>query len=180
MMFDAAPSIGRLQTACRKRLPIASEYVRWLSAYRWHVALTLNFRADVRRQDAVRAARVYWQRIDVELFGSNAVQRRGMRLGRACFIEGEAGVRNWHYHAAVQLPAMEDCRWDAAMVSSPARFGDALMHRWSSMREAGRFSRSEQIYGEQGWLDYISKDVGKGDCELCTATSHITRDSDTM
>jgi hypothetical protein len=48
------------------------------------------------------------------------------------------------------------------------------------MREAGRFSRSERIYGVPGWLACISKDVGKGECELCTATSHITRDSDTM
>ncbi len=171
---------GLLHAARTKRLPIASCYARWIAGHRWDVALTLNFDSNVSRDAAVRAARVYWQGIDTELFGSNAVRRHKIRLQRACFIEGETGVRNWHFHAAVQLPALDDCRWDAAVVGSAERFGDLLVERWREMREAGRFSKAEPIYDAAGWATYISKDAGKGECDLCTTTSHLTFDSDTM
>lgn len=171
----------RLLTAARsKRLRIASCYASWIADHEWHVALTLNFDSGVSRYAAVQAARIYWQRLDVDLFGNNAVARRKTRLPRACFIEGEAGVRNWHYHAAVQLPVADSCRWDAALVGSPQRFGDVLVERWKAMREAGRFSKAEPIYDAAGWATYISKDAGKGDCDLCTSTSHFTCNSDTM
>ena len=179
MAYNSHPST-QLHAARCHRLPIAADYARWLSRQHWDVALTLNFGPDISRQAAVQAARIYWQRMDVEIFGGNAVQRRGIRLGRACFLEGETGVRNWHYHAAVQLPPLDACRCNAAIAGSAERFGDALLHRWSGMREAGRYSKAEPIYGAAGWVTYISKDVGKGECELCTATSYITGNSDTM
>lgn len=169
-----------LAVARTKRTPIASHYARWIAEHEWHVALTLNFDSNVSRDTAEKAARAYWQHLDVELFGSNAVARRNMRLPRACFIEGETGVRNWHYHAAVQLPVVDGCRWDVALISSPQRFGDLLVERWKAMREAGRFSKAEPIYDAAGWATYISKDAGKGDCGLCISTSHFTRNSDTM
>lgn len=176
----ATHSTGLLHVARAKRLRIASSYAHWIAEQEWHVALTLNFDSDVSRDAAVCAARIYWQRLDVELFGSNAVQRRGTRVARACFIEGEAGVRNWHYHAAVQLPVANGCRWDTGVNGSPERFGGMLVERWREMREAGRFSKAEPIYDAAGWATYISKDAGKGECGLCTTTSHFICDSDTM
>lgn len=169
-----------LRVARSNRLAIAASHARWIGGKHWDIALTLNFDSDVSRDAAVRAARTYWQHIDVELFGSNAVRRHGARLPRASFIEGEKGVRNWHYHAAIQLPAQDACRLDAAIAGQPERFGELLVERWRAMREAGRFSKAEPIYDVAGWATYISKDVGKGECELCTITSHFTDDCDTM
>jgi hypothetical protein len=169
-----------LRVARSNRLQIASSYSRWIAEHEWHVALTLNFDSDVSKHAATRAARTYWHRFDLELFGSNAVQRRGLRLPRACFIEGETGVRNWHYHAAIQLPMKDCCRLDPAIAGSPERFGALLLERWDAMREAGRYSKAEPIYDVAGWATYISKDVGKGECELCTVTSHFHDDRDTM
>jgi hypothetical protein len=173
-------STSLLDFARSKRLRIASSYAHWIADLGWDIALTLNFDSNVSRDAAVRAARIYWQRLDVDLLGSNAVARRNTRLPRACFIEGEAGVRNWHYHAAVQLPVADACRWNAALISSPQHFGDVLLERWNVMREAGRFSKAEPIYDAAGWATYISKDAGKGECDLCTSTSHFTCNSDTM
>ena len=172
--------IGLLDAARLKRRLIASAYSRWIAIQDWHVALTLNFDSNVSREAAVQAARIYWQRLDVELFGSNSVKRRNMRLPRACFIEGENDVRNWHYHAAVRLPVTDGCCWNPALISSPQRFGDVLVERWKDMREAGRFSKATPIYNAAGWATYISKDAGKGECDLCTSTSHFPRNSDTM
>lgn len=171
---------GLLDAARLKRRWIASAYSRWIAIQDWHVALTLNFDRNVSREAAVQAARIYWHRLDVELFGGNAVARRNTRITRACFIEGETGTRNWHYHAAVQLPVADHCRWETTIVSSPQNFGGVLVERWGHVQEAGRFSKATPIYSAAGWATYISKDAGKGDCDFCTSTSHFPRNSDTM
>lgn len=159
---------------------MASCHARWIASYRWDIALSLNFGSYVSKDAAVSAARVYWHRLDVELFGSNAVKHRKIRLPRACFIEGEAGVRNWHYHAAVQLPGVNACLRNLSITASLERFSGVLVDRWRLMREAGRFSKAEPIYDVAGWANYISKHAGSGECEFCTTTSHLTCDSDTM
>jgi hypothetical protein len=125
---------GLLDAARSKRRWIASAYSRWIAIQDWHVALTLNFDRNVSREAAVQAARIYWHRLDVELFGTNAVARRNTRITRACFIEGERGARNWHYHAAVQLPVADHCRCDTTIVSSPKNFGDVLVERWGHVQ----------------------------------------------
>jgi len=179
MTYDP-PLRQQLQAARSSRTPLATSLASWLEGQRWDIALSLNFAANVSRQLAVQTACTYWQRLDVALFGSNAVQRRKTRLPRACFIEGETGVRNWHYHAAVQLPPADAYRRNPGLPATAPEFADALIGRWLAMQEAGRYSKAEPIYGIAGWLTYISKDAGKGECEFCTATSHIISDSDTM
>ena len=138
-------------------------YVAWLCNLPLSVALTLNFRADIHQMQARSAARHFWRLVDTQVWGANAVKRHNAKLIRVCALEGEAQVRNWHYHVAVQLPA----HWQTN------EFHDLLLNTWSQMREAGKYSMCTAIHDRMGWLNYICKDVRcKGEA-LCLATSHI-------
>lgn len=138
-------------------------YVAWLSALPLSVALTLNFRADIHQMQARSAARHFWRLVDTQVWGGNAVKRHNAKLIRVCALEGEAQVRNWHYHAAVQLPE----HWQIN------EFYDLLLSTWSQMREAGKYSMCTAIHDRMGWLNYICKDVRWSGEALCLATSHI-------
>ena len=155
-------------------------YVSWLSAHDWDIALTLNFKPDIRKETARKAARHYWQKLDCWLYGSNAVQRNNTRLPRVCFLEGEDQGRNWHIHSAIKAPAPDAIKPKIAGEDFKLGMCAALTKRWEETFEAGRFSKAELIYDCAGWVRYISKDVNIDDCEFCLTTSHIADRRDTM
>jgi hypothetical protein len=138
-------------------------YVNWLSNLPLSVALTLNFRADIHEVQAISAARHFWRLVDTKVWGANAVKRRNVKLIRVCALEGEANVRNWHYHAAVQLPEHLQAH----------DFHEMLLNTWGQMREAGKYSACKPIHHRVGWLNYICKDVRTRGEALCLVTSHI-------
>lgn len=71
----------------KRDLPKA--YTEWLDKHDWDIALTLNYRPDIRYLQAVNAAQHFWNAIDREVFSWNDVFRRGSRVPRCCFIEGD-------------------------------------------------------------------------------------------
>lgn len=142
-----------LQTAC----------VNWLdNQITWDIALSLNFRAHITRDQAVRAAKQFWQRVDCAVYGSK-VKRKGLRVPRVCVLEGDGHSRNYHYHAAVAVPEQQQ----------PAEFQHFLLSSWQQFGEAGRYSHVEPCTNSQGWLDYICKDMNTSMDVLCVETSHI-------
>ena len=149
-------------------------HLNWLAPIKWDLAISLNFRSDIGREQAIAAARVFWQKFDCEMFGATQVKAHKKRVIRACFIEGEKGVRNWHYHIAVQMPNFSIDAIDQQHASDRIKlFGEVLLERWSRMREAGEYSISEPVYDADGWLKYVSKEVNLLGCGLCTITSHL-------
>ena len=125
------------------------------------VAVSLNYRAHIKRTPAVLAAQQFWQRVDCAVHGSK-VKRKGMRVPRACMLEGDGTERNYHYHAMVELP--EGWTYKA--------FSELLLNTWESLREAGRYTEIALCYDASGWMDYICKDMKISTDVLCLATSH--------
>ena len=143
------------------------------------MALTLNYRANITREGAVRAASHYWNKLDRVYLSSNDVRRRNTRIPRACFIEGEHCGRNWHYHVALKVPKTL-VESSASLAQAQQSFAQQLIWHWNAMSEAGAYSTAKPIHDTRGWLDYISKDVNSADCEICLRTTHIDCSSDTM
>ena len=149
-------------------------YLNWLAPIKWDLALSLNFRADIGREQAIAAARVFWHKLDYEMFGAAQVKTHKKRVTRACFIEGEKNVRNWHYHIAVQMPHNSIEAIGGEHTFDRIRlFGEVMLERWSKLREAGEYSIVKPIYDAEGWLKYICNDVNLLGCGLCTITSHL-------
>ncbi len=48
-----------------------------------------------------------------------------------------------------------------------------LKLRWEQLREAGSYSVCHGVHHGTGWIDYICKDVDRGDNAFCTLTSHL-------
>ena len=145
------------------RSPLQIACVGWLDGQiHWDIALNLNFRAGITRDQAVRAAKQFWQRVDCGVYGSK-VKRKGLRVPRVCVLEGDGSTSNFHYHAAVALPQQHEL----------PSFQAVLLDTWQQFEEAGRFSRVEPCYNSQGWLNYICKGMTRSTDVLCMATSHI-------
>lgn len=142
---------------------IKQAYIHWLTQRKWDVALSLNFKADISKENAQRAAAYFWGRIDNEYFSRNAVRHCGLRVPRVCVIEGETGVSNFHLHCAVAVPP--DCK------QAPDRFGMQLLSRWMELREAGEYSKMDVAYDSDGWIAYMCKKVGIGEAECCLRTT---------
>lgn len=147
---------------------LKSIYVDWLTpeGSTNSVAVNLNFKPYISRDGAVSGAKHFWNKIDHAVYG-NRVKRKGMRIPRACVLEGDGVARNHHYHAIVQLPdewTYED-------------FEALLDGTWKTMCEAGRYTKIKPVYFAEGWVKYICKEVkADGDC-LCLVTSHIAPES---
>lgn len=149
-----------------------SAYSDWLCQYEWHIAVSLNMRANINKSTAQLAARHFWHKLDCDTFGCTQVKKHKTRIVRACFIEGETAVRNFHYHAAVQLPFLAGSTLllnDARVV----RFAEMIKLRWEELQEAGKYSVCTHIHNSAGWVKYICKDAGRGDSEFCALTSHL-------
>lgn len=98
------------------------------------------------------------------------------RIVRACFTEGEEGVRNWHYHILVQDPNYQIEMHDSAQASEqPKSLGERILKDWAEFDEAGKYSIAKPIHDHDvnGWLRYIVKEVNNSGCGLCTITSHL-------
>lgn len=150
------------------------ELVKWLSNYEWHVALSMNFRSEVTEQAAIRAAQLFWNKLDYEVWGRNAVQRKDKRLKRVCFLEGEQGSRNFHLHCALQLPGADsDCRLDTDTSTDATKFAAYVQERWEAEALSGRYSMAEVIYEADGWLGYICKEHNAGVAGLQTAMTTL-------
>lgn len=152
-MTTPAPSHD-LKTAC----------VKWLSSdgQTYDIALTLNMRAGISREQAQQAARHFWQRVDCAVHGSKA-KRKNQRVHRICVLEGDHKLSNFHYHAAVMLP--QGHKLEA--------FQQQLLDTWHQLNEAGRYSVVRTCHHSQGWLDYICKRMKHSTDVLCLATSHF-------
>lgn len=149
-------------------------YAEWLDEHDWDVALTLNYRADICYLRAVDAAKHFWNAVDCEVFSWNDVFRRGIRVPRCCFIEGDDEIANWHYHMAVRVPKRYyEKNLDLNRSECVDKFCGLLTTQWGVLMESGRFTKSKPIYDKRGWLDYISKSAGEQDQALCLATSTI-------
>ncbi len=142
---------------------IQQAHVDWLCELPLDIALTLNFKANIHENQARIAARHFWRLIDIKVLGENAVKRHGAKLTRVCTLEGQQGVSNWHYHAAVQLPA----NWHSVA------FHDLLLSTWEGLGEAGKYSLCKAIHDRAGWLNYICKGAKEQRDVLCLVTSHI-------
>ena len=114
--------------------PVYNKYIyqNWLSQFPWHVAFTMNMRANISKSAAQSAAQYFWHKLDCDTFGCTQVKKHKARLVRACFIEGETGVRNFHYHAVVQLPVMPYGSTQSHD-ERVARFGEMLKLRWEQL-----------------------------------------------
>ena len=148
---------------------LQSAYLHWLcpTPDSYAIAFTMNYRAGIPHAVAVEAAKQFWQRVDHAVYPARQV-KRGMRVPRVCMLEGQQGVRNWHYHVAAALPH----GWDEAS------FKTLLIGTWEGLREAGNFSDVQSIYWATGWVNYICKDIRHSTDGLCLATSHLRRLSD--
>ena len=153
---------------------MSQHYRNWLNKNEWHIALTLNFDANVTKEQAEGTASYFWNKLDCELFGARQARKQNMRLPRACFLEGENRIRNWHYHCAVQLPMnAERIGNDVDEHVLAEEFAKLLKTRWEQLKEAGRYSVSELIENKTKWIDYICKEEGFGDSAFCARTSHL-------
>ena len=139
------------------------EWMRGLREFKYDLALTLNFKADMPKAAAICAARHFWNSVDIQVYGKTAVKKRGMRVPRVCALEGEAGLRNWHYHCGVVIPP--------EVKATPELFMSQLKLRWEELREAGRFSKIERVYDNAGWKWYICKNADVGGEQICLETS---------
>ena len=155
-------------------ISISNAYSRWIQEFDWNIALTLNFDSGVHREKAEEAARHYWNQVDKALFGKIAVRKRKIRLPRACFLEGEEGVRNWHFHCVVQMPKAEllDVGSQVRCVSD-TEFCEWLLEEWKKIDEAGKFSKAEPLQFARRWVQYISKCSFKEDESFCPTTSPL-------
>lgn len=154
-------------------------YEDWSNNVDWDISITLTFTCDIRKENATAIAAIYWNKVDGVFYTQNDIRRRGIRVQRICYLEGWAGVRNWHYHAAVKMPVSFE-----TTAGNPhdrkMQFGELLLNTWMYFYQAGRHSMVRPIYDRQGWLGYISKDAVREDCGVCTTTTHISDDSDMM
>jgi len=145
----------------RRQMRNASEgFAQWALTERWHLALTLDCVSGISRERAERAARLFWQRVDCELYGAGQVRRQNKRLKRMCYWHGDAAAaRNWHLHCAVQLDIQDaDWRQDAGLADLAKQFGERLAWHWQELREAGSYCKIELIDSEVGWTRYIRRE----------------------
>jgi len=175
----------RLNTNMNQRLPpyraaapaaraLLHSHVDWLDQWPWHVAFTLDFRGGVHHAAAAETARRFFHKLDCDAFGSTQV-RKGRRLRRVCYRQGEAGLRNWHYHGAQALPHDPRCRFDQGVAGHAQAFGDFIMARWRSEPLAGVHGQAKPIWDQARWLGYISRDAGWDGDSLDLTTTTLPR-----
>ena len=151
----------------------------WAAALQSHsfdVVGTLDYKGGTNRQTALKAAQVFWSRVDRLVFGSAQVQRHGARLQRVCFFEhghnrrptdrevklasshaAETRIPNWHYHFYVRCggryPTSQEL---VALIKS----------QWARIEEAGKHGIVEPYDPEKGsWSGYLCW-KSQGWCEL--------------
>ncbi len=147
------------------RSEMQEAFVNWENkALDWNTALSLNFKAYIKQEIAIKAAMQFWQRIDCKVYGPSKVQRGEMRLPRMCFLEGNGKFRNYHYHIALEVPKEYNTQ----------EFREYLKNIWEQFDEAGRFTHVEARYGDLEWLYYICKEVKGNTDVLCLKTSTVT------
>ena len=141
----------------------------WAAALQSHsfdVVGTLDYKGGTNRQTALKAAQVFWSRVDRLVFGSAQVQRHGVRLQRVCFFEhghnrrptdrevqlasshaAETRNPNWHYHFYV--------RSDGQFNTADALV-ELLKAQWARIEEAGTHGIIEPLDPEKGsWSGYL-------------------------
>jgi len=147
-------------------------HVDWLDQWPWHVAFTLDFRGGVHEAEAAKAVRRFFHVLDGDAFGSTQA-RKGRRLRRVCYRQGEADLRNWHYHGALALPDDPRCRFDQGVAGDAQAFGDFIMMRWRAEPLAGKHGLAKPITDQHGWLRYISRDAVWDSDSLNTITTTL-------
>ena len=153
---------------------VRAGYIAWMRAEKLDIELSMNFRDGVGRELAVRAARIFWQSIDCEIYGKKAVRKNNTRLKRACVLEGAVKNCNLHYHCAVQLPAlMSGVESDEERSARMHEFCAFLISRWEEFWQAGRYSTCEPIDTVEGFTVYICKDVRRAEGSYCLETSTL-------
>jgi hypothetical protein len=145
-------------------LDLHTAWVALLNRWDWPIALNLNFKAGIRKDDAVSAAVRYWNCIERQVYGRRKAEA-GLKLGRFCVLDGSAETSNWHYHCAVKVPPVKF--WD----ETTEEFCSLLLEQWKCIRSAGRFATCSPTECQLAWLKYICKKEIIRAGEICERTT---------
>ena len=138
----------------------------WLSAIHFDTEGTLTFSNDVSQQQAEKALRLFWNRVDKRLYG-NAVKHFNKRCVRVNVIEGDGDISRFHFHILAKKPADR-----FATVTS---FSDFLLEQWLIDNPNNFVVSFSPIRNEKGYTNYTTKKIKRDNCDaLIIDSSHIT------
>ena len=145
-------------------MDIRTEVRDWLSTVDWDTEITLTFANEVSQQQAERALRHFWNRVDWDLYG-HAVRRYKKRCQRMCMMQGDGLATNYHFHVIAKCPK-ERCQ-------SVEEFCKLLRKHWLYDNSNNFVSTFEAIRNKIGYETYISRQVKADNCDaLILHSSH--------
>ena len=149
----------------KRRNDIRKAMRHWLKTEHWDLAATFTFADEVSQPTAQKIIKKYWVIVDNRLYG-NEVQRRKRRCNRINIVEGGKYGTRIHIHSAIQRP--DD------MFQNNNEFCHFLTELWQE--HFGRHFKIQisSLYAADGWTRYITKNVGRADCDTVDVySSHI-------
>ena len=144
---------------------IKAEARQWINGYEWHVAGTLTYKKGTTKQQAERIMRSFWGRANQAIYG-NAWRRYDKKIENITIYDTNADGENPHYHITIRMPADRYNDIEA--------FSEFLRESWREVCGPNFVSEFEAIEDKEAWVDYITRKLGKYDCDnLHTHSSHI-------
>ena len=149
----------------KRRNDIRKEMRCWLKTEHWDVAATFTFADEVSERTAQKIIQKYWVIIDDRLYG-NEVKRRKRRCTRINVVEGGKHGQRIHYHSAIQRPCDR--------FQNNNEFCHFLTELWQEHFGKNFKIQISSLYDANGWTRYITKNVGRADCDTIDVySSHI-------
>jgi len=148
-----------------KRKDMRKEMRLWLKTTHWDLAATFTFADEVSERIAQKMMSKFWVIVDDRLYG-NEVKRHKKRCTRINVIEGGNNGKRIHYHSAIQRP------YDRYQNNN--EYCQFLSSIWR--KHFGRHFKIQivALYDADGWTQYITKNVGRADCDTIDVySSHI-------
>ena len=146
-------------------MDIRTEVRDWISTIDWDTEITLTFANDVSQQQAERALRHFWNRVDWELYG-HAAKRYKKRCQRMCMMQGDGLATNYHFHIIAKAPK-DRCQ-------SVDVFCKLLRKHWIYDNSNNYVSSFKAIGNKIGYETYISRQVKTDNCDALILHSSDT------
>lgn len=161
----------RKRTAYNPKLPPTQKAAtrNWLrsKASEYPIALTLTLKQKVvedtgagvymrqiTKNDCEKIARKFKQKLNREVFGKRAADKRGMSLKYLVVVEGERSCKNLHLHIALGgLPSNVKLNKIDGLIKEAKCFVDGIDEQ------------HKVDVADSGWFDYITKELGTKDTD---------------
>ena len=144
---------------------IKTEVRNWMYQQKWDTEITLTFANDISEQQANKALKRFWNRVDKRLYG-NAVRNFNKRCERMNVIEGDGDISRFHFHILAKRPID---RFETII-----EYCDFLKSQWLIDNSNNYIVTFSPIREEKEYTNYATKSIKRNHCDtLVLDSSHI-------